>query len=58
MPYSETTHFSDKNSYKILCVSSYGLKDMNLAKYEHFLKFWINRKLRGFSHQQRVSHSS
>jgi hypothetical protein len=43
MAYSDSTHFSDKFSYKILFISSYGLKDMNLARYKHFLKFQKNR---------------
>jgi hypothetical protein len=38
MSYSDSSHFSDKNSYKILFISNYGLEDMNLAKFNHFLK--------------------
>jgi hypothetical protein len=29
--YSDSAHFSDKNSYKILCILSYSLEVMNLA---------------------------
>jgi hypothetical protein len=33
MTYSDSTHFSDKLSYKILCISSYGLKDMIYTRF-------------------------
>jgi hypothetical protein len=36
MSYSNSMHFSDKLSYKILFISSYGLKDLNLANFAHF----------------------
>jgi hypothetical protein len=36
MAYSNSMHFSDKLSYKILFISSYGLKDVNLAKIRIF----------------------
>jgi hypothetical protein len=39
MPYLDSTHFSDKFSYKILFISNYGLRDMNLARITHFLQF-------------------
>jgi hypothetical protein len=39
MAYSDSTHFSDKFSYKILCISSYGLKDMNLARFKYLQEF-------------------
>jgi hypothetical protein len=39
MTYSDSTHFSDKFSYKILFISSYGLKDMNLASFKHLQQF-------------------
>jgi hypothetical protein len=39
MSYSDSTHFSEQNSYKILFISSYGLKDMNLARFEHLQQF-------------------
>jgi hypothetical protein len=32
-------HFSNKLSYKILCFSSYQLKDMILARFEHLQQF-------------------
>jgi hypothetical protein len=35
MAYSNSMHFSDQLSYKILFISSYGLKDMNLASFAH-----------------------
>jgi hypothetical protein len=34
----DSTHFSDKLSYKILCTSTYGLGDMNHARFKHFLQ--------------------
>jgi hypothetical protein len=33
--YSDYAHFSDKNSYKILCILSYSLEVMNLARFKH-----------------------
>jgi hypothetical protein len=38
MTYSDSMHFSDKNSYKIPFVSSYGLKDMNYARFAGVLE--------------------
>jgi hypothetical protein len=35
MAYSNSMHFSDPKTYKILCISSYGWKDMNLAKFAY-----------------------
>jgi hypothetical protein len=35
MAYSDSTHFSDKLSYKILFISSYGSKDMNYARFKY-----------------------
>jgi hypothetical protein len=32
MVYSDSMHFSDKLSYKILFISTYGLKDINFAR--------------------------
>jgi hypothetical protein len=32
-------HFSDKLSYKILFISSYGLKDTNFARFKHLQEF-------------------
>jgi hypothetical protein len=39
MSYSDSSHFSDKLSYKILFILSYGLKDMNFAKFKHLQNF-------------------
>jgi hypothetical protein len=39
MAYSDSTHFSDKLSYKILCVLSYRLKDTNFARYKYLQEF-------------------
>jgi hypothetical protein len=33
MSYSDSMHFSDKLSYKILCIPSYGLKDMVYTRF-------------------------
>jgi hypothetical protein len=41
---SDSTHFSDKLSYKILFISSYGLKDMNLAKFKHLQQFFRKQR--------------
>jgi hypothetical protein len=35
MTYSNSTHFSEQLSYKILFISSYGLKDTNFARFKH-----------------------
>jgi hypothetical protein len=39
MAYSDSSHFSDKISYKILFISSYGLKDMNFARCKYLQEF-------------------
>jgi hypothetical protein len=51
MSYSNSTHFSDKISYKILFISSYGSKNMNLARFTHLQEFLEkkNRKTDGTS---------
>jgi hypothetical protein len=54
-----STHFSEQLSYKILFVSSYGSKDMNLTSLEHLQEFF--RKLRNwwdFSHRERYQPGS
>jgi hypothetical protein len=52
MSYSDSLHFSDKLSYKILFISSYRLKDMNLASFKH-LQHFSEKQIRSgdFSHQ-------
>jgi hypothetical protein len=47
MSYSDSSHFSDKNSYKTLFISSYELKDMNLASFKHLQEFSENRYFAG-----------
>jgi hypothetical protein len=47
MEYLDSTHFSDKISYKILFISSYGSKDMNLAKFKYLQQFSENRRQAG-----------
>jgi hypothetical protein len=44
MPYSESTHFSYKNSYRTLWISSYHSKDMSFARYKHFLPFSVKQR--------------
>jgi hypothetical protein len=39
MAYSDSLHFSNKISYKILFISSNGLKEMNFARYTHLQQF-------------------
>jgi hypothetical protein len=59
MTYSDFTHFSDKNSYKTLFISSYQTKDMNFTSLEHLQEFF--RKLRkwwDFSHRERYQPGS
>jgi hypothetical protein len=47
MAYSESTHFSDKNSYKILFILSYRLKDINIARFNYFLPFSKKQRTAG-----------
>jgi hypothetical protein len=52
MSYSYSSHFSDKFSYKILFISSFGVKDMNLAISAHLQQFSVKQIFRGdFSHR-------
>jgi hypothetical protein len=44
MSYSCSLCFSDQFSYKILCISIYGSKDMIYASLSHFLEFLQNRE--------------
>jgi hypothetical protein len=44
MPYSDSSHFSDKFSYKILLISSYQSKDTNFARLEQILPFFRKQK--------------
>jgi hypothetical protein len=39
MVYSDSMHFSDQLSYKILFIPSYGLKDMNLPRFAYLQEF-------------------
>jgi hypothetical protein len=48
MTYSDSTHFFDKCSYKILFISSFRSKDMNLARITHFLRFSEKQKRGNF----------
>jgi hypothetical protein len=44
MSYSDSSHFSDKLSYKILFILSYRLKDMNFARYTQLQQFSEEKK--------------
>jgi hypothetical protein len=57
MPYSDSTHFSDKLSYKILFISSFGVKDMNLAISAHLQQFSVKqiKRLGFFSPKQMLA---
>jgi hypothetical protein len=44
MTYSDSTHFSDQLSYKIHFILSYGLKDMNYAKFKNLQEFQKTEK--------------
>jgi hypothetical protein len=46
MVYSDSMHFSDKFSYKILFISSYGSKDMNLPRFAYCRNFRKQREKR------------
>jgi hypothetical protein len=39
MAYLDSTHFSDKFSYKILFILSYHLKDINFASFAYLQEF-------------------
>jgi hypothetical protein len=47
MVYSDSMHLSDKFSYKILFISSYGLEDMNLARFAYLQEFWKTKQIAG-----------
>jgi hypothetical protein len=47
MAFSDSTHFSDKFSYKTLFISNYGLEDTNFARYKHLQEFSENRNFAG-----------
>jgi hypothetical protein len=52
MEYLDSTHFSDKFSYKIRFIPSYGLKDMDLASLTPLQQFSeIREKDRDFPHR-------
>jgi hypothetical protein len=40
MAFSDSTYFSDTNSYKILFISSYRLKDMIYARFAYLQEFF------------------
>jgi hypothetical protein len=58
MAYSNSTHFSDQNSYKILFIPSYHSKDINLKRYKHSLEFFRNRERWDSSHQNEASYQA
>jgi hypothetical protein len=44
MSYPDSMHFSDKLSYKIHFIPSYGSKDINFARVEQILPFFRKQK--------------
>jgi hypothetical protein len=52
-------HFSDKLSYKILFIPSYGLKDIKFASFKHFLRFFRKTEIEAatFSHPAKETHT-
>jgi hypothetical protein len=46
MTYLDSTHFSDKFSYKILFISSYHLKDINFASFAYLREFLEKQRKR------------
>jgi hypothetical protein len=44
MTYSDSSHFSEQFSYKILCILSYGSKDMNLPRFAYLQEFTEEKK--------------
>jgi hypothetical protein len=56
MAYLDSTHFSDKFSYKILFISSYGSKDINFARFAHLQQFSVKQiKWSGFFSPKEIS---
>jgi hypothetical protein len=52
MAYSDSLHFSNKFSYKIIFILSFGVKDMNLAISAHLQQFSVKQIFSGdFSHR-------
>jgi hypothetical protein len=47
MSFSDSTHFSDKISYKTLFISKYGLKDINFARLKYSQEFSAKQKTVG-----------
>jgi hypothetical protein len=53
---SDSTHFSDKKSYKTHFVPSYSLEDMNFGSFKHLQEFQKKqRRAANFSHPHRAS---
>jgi hypothetical protein len=52
----DSTHFSDWKTYKILYISSYGLKDMNYIRYRYLHQFSENRETASnTSHREKLA---
>jgi hypothetical protein len=47
MTYLDSTHFSDKFSYKILLISNYSLKDTNHARFKHLQQYLAKQRKPG-----------
>jgi hypothetical protein len=56
MLYSDSTHFSEQLSYKILFISSYGVKDINFASFKYLQQIFRKQENScGFSHPGELS---
>jgi hypothetical protein len=56
MLYSDSTHFSDPKTYKILFISSYQTKDVSFAKLTHLQEFSEKQRTSWvFSHPREAS---
>jgi hypothetical protein len=49
MTYSNSTHFSEQLSYKILFILSYGSKDMNLSRFAYLQEFSGKKKQKNWA---------
>jgi hypothetical protein len=54
MAYSDSTHFSDKLSYKILFISSYSLEDVNFVRFKYLQQFSEKQIKRGTFLTERI----
>jgi hypothetical protein len=55
MSYSDCTHFSDKLSYKILFISSYGLEVINFARLTYLQELFFRKTEKRWNSSHRGS---